>query len=293
MDYSRKVMARRHLDPKGCLLTKKGKATILAKKNEEEWLLNVGLEDPEELMNRSAPGYRFEGRGPLALLVTPGGSALIKQCLRGGLAGALNRDLFWGRVRPFEEMGLNCILLEEGFPTAEILAAVKLKAWGPFYRAFLVMRELPESIDLLDYLKAIAHDAPETRRAKKAWVFRGVASSFKTMHRLGVFHGDLNVKNILVREERSTPIVHVIDFDKSRVYGKLTARQKGRNLMRFNRSMEKVKFKEKVSLNRSDQMRFFRAYLEGEREIEAWLRKHWVRNRLLLALHRLSWKLLG
>jgi tRNA A-37 threonylcarbamoyl transferase component Bud32 len=58
------------------------------------------------------------------------------------------------------------------------------------------------------------------------------------MHRSGVWHADLQAKNLLVVNDSP----YVIDLDQSRVGSPVGTMQRNRNLLRFRRSLEKSGF---------------------------------------------------
>lgn len=61
------------------------------------------------------------------------------------------------------------------------------------------------------------------------------------MHRRGVYHGDLNLKNILVRQETDEIKSYIIDFDKASLYlGAVPANKAEKNLRRLYRSACKL-----------------------------------------------------
>ena len=61
------------------------------------------------------------------------------------------------------------------------------------------------------------------------------------MHREGVYHADLNLRNILVRAEADSVVSYLIDFDKTKLFlGKLPAELVKRNLDRLQRSVLKL-----------------------------------------------------
>ena len=97
---------------------------------------------------------------------------------------------------------------------------------GPFYRGWLVTRELSNSQDLWTALQGdfiVQAGLPATLKA--------VADTVCALHHQGVYHCDLNLKNILVRMEAKGVAGYVIDFDKARLYlGKLPAELVKRNL---------------------------------------------------------------
>jgi tRNA A-37 threonylcarbamoyl transferase component Bud32 len=72
-------------------------------------------------------------------------------------------------------------------------------------------------------------------------VLRAVADSVRLMHREGVYHGDLNLKNILLRSAPDGVHSYIIDFDKAIVvFGRLPAELVKKNLHRLLRSVRKL-----------------------------------------------------
>jgi serine/threonine protein kinase len=107
---------------------------------------------------------------------------------------------------------------------------------GPFYRGWLVTRELPGAMDLWS---ALQQGVVQRFGADAAW--RAVANTIRSMHGEGVFHSDLNLKNILLRQEPTGVASYVIDFDKARLFlGKLPTELAKKNLDRLLRSVRKL-----------------------------------------------------
>jgi len=72
-------------------------------------------------------------------------------------------------------------------------------------------------------------------------VWRAVANSLRQLHREGVYHTDLNLKNILVRREVDGVKSYIIDFDKAVLFlGRVPPRLAERNLDRLLRSVCKL-----------------------------------------------------
>ena len=99
-----------------------------------------------------------------------GGTAIIRRVRHGGLWGKATGDLLWGVGRPVRELINANKALERGVPTAEILG-IRLEAagpplTGPFYRAEVFSRELPETIDLLEFL-ASSESTLDVQRHKR------------------------------------------------------------------------------------------------------------------------------
>ncbi len=70
---------------------------------------------------------------------------------------------------------------------------------------------------------------------------RAVARSVRALHREGVYHADLNLKNILLCLDNRNVTAYIIDFDKAKlVLGSLPPRLAKNNLDRLLRSARKL-----------------------------------------------------
>lgn len=196
------------------------------------------------------------GRGALAVLRLEGGDALLRRYRHGGALRGLTSDFFFTwPPRPFVELAVTEAARARGVPTVEVLAALIEPVAGPVYRGWLVTRRLEGARDLWE---AAQLDAPAARRAH----LEAAARAVRTMHRCGIIHGDLNLKNILVRPEGGTPRGYIIDFDKSRAYpGDVPLPRAQNNLERLERSINKLDPKRR-HISTADWQHFLRAYNE-------------------------------
>jgi 3-deoxy-D-manno-octulosonic acid kinase len=118
----------------------------------------------------------------------------------------------------------------------EVYAAGVERRRGPFYRGCLVTRELRGGKDLWSALQDPAMD-PARLRA----VLKSAADTIGAMHRQGVYHADLNLKNVLVRCDQENAESYVIDFDRAKLFlGRLPAPLARHNLQRLLRSARKL-----------------------------------------------------
>lgn len=180
---------------------------------------------------------RHAGRAVLRSLPLPdGGNALVRPYLHGGVLRRLTRDRFVSRPpRPFAELAVTAAARDRGVATVEVLAA--LVAWGPgpWYRGWLVTRELEGARNLWDALQGGPSDE------EKQSMLRRAGRSLRLMHESGIDHRDLNLRNILVLRGAPDPEVYVIDFDKARLFpGPAPAPRARRNLRRLLRSARKL-----------------------------------------------------
>jgi Lipopolysaccharide kinase (Kdo/WaaP) family len=215
------------------IAAKRGKM-IVARRGLEEYFVGKSFSGGAEASGVTP----FQGRGRLTSIVLPdGASALVRSYRRGGMVRYLTRDLFctWP-PRPFVELAATEHARHRSISTLEVVAACVERSWGPFYRGWFVTRELTGSKDLWTTLREGNYTA-----AEKTALLKAVAERIRWMHLQGVYHPDLNLKNLLVRKERSDIQVYIIDFDKARLFpGAVSGRNAGKNLERLYRSARKL-----------------------------------------------------
>lgn len=183
-----------------------------------------------------APSY--QGRAPIrAKRLRSGEIALIRSYRHGGLLRAVTREWFFTwPPRPFRELAITEELRRRGVRTAEVFAACVSPGPGPFYRGWLVTRELAGAEDLWSAVRSGLVGKVGFEAA-----LRAVAQSVRSIHRQGVYHDDLNLKNILLRLEDGGVVSYIIDFDKAKLFlGSLPAAAGRRNLKRLRRSALKL-----------------------------------------------------
>ncbi len=180
----------------------------------------------------------YEGRGALrAVRLSDGETALVRQYLHGGTFRSLTGTWFFAwPPRPFRELAITEELRRRGLLTVEVIAAGVSRGFGPFYEGWFVTQELRGAVDLWSALQLGL-----LQRLGEEAAFRAVAASIRAMHREGVYHSDLNLKNILLRQESAGVACYIIDFDKAKVFlGKLPAELVTNNLNRLLRSARKL-----------------------------------------------------
>lgn len=166
------------------------------------------------------------GRGSAWTLKVDGESAVLRHYQRGGVMARFNRDLyFWAganRTRSAREFALMSQLADAGLPVPRPIAALACRTGGIFYRAAILTRYVEN--------RGCLCDVP----TEGAW--RGAGQAIARMHRLGVWHADLNVHNILIdAAERAW----LIDFDRA-LAGQTSLARLQENLSRLLRSVRKV-----------------------------------------------------
>ena len=180
----------------------------------------------------------YQGRGALrAIRLRDGETALVRSYRHGGLLRGFTREWFFTwPPRPFRELAITEELRRRGLRTVEVYAAGVHRMVWPLYRGWLVTRELREASDLW---AALQNDGVKCGGLRAA--LKGAADAVRAMHREGVYHADLNLKNILIRATDGGVEGYVIDFDKARLFlGRLPLELANKNLHRLLRSARKL-----------------------------------------------------
>jgi 3-deoxy-D-manno-octulosonic acid kinase len=187
---------------------------------------------------RAGEQCAYQGRGTIRLRrLANGQTAVIRVYLHGGVLRRITgQSFFTWPPRPFRELAITEELRRRGLRTVEVYAACVSRPRGPFYRGWLITRQLEHAEDLWSALKSGL-----TERVGFEQTLRAAAESVAEMHREGVYHADLNLKNILVQPDGTGLAGYVIDFDKAKVFlGRLPAPLAARNLKRLERSVRKL-----------------------------------------------------
>lgn len=165
------------------------------------------------------------GRGGLVRFPYAQGWGVVRRYLRGGVLGHFVQDAYFLVNRPRRELHIHARLFEAGLSVPEPLGVCWERS-GPWVRGALATHEV-EAENLFESLTRDPGGADD--------VLRRCGALIRRMHNLGVFHADLQVRNILVAVDR----VYLIDFDKARLARRLTRLERARNLFRLRRSIEK------------------------------------------------------
>jgi hypothetical protein len=180
----------------------------------------------------------YRGREPLRCLRLPNGErALVRAYCHGGFfRGMMHKVFFSWPPRPLRELAISEELHHRGLPTVEPCGACIEPLWGPFYRGWFITRELTGARDLWETVSGslmLGFD--------NAAILRAAADGIRLLHREGVYHGDLNLKNILVRREETGLKSYIIDFDKATLFlGRLPEPIAQKNIKRLRRSVRKL-----------------------------------------------------
>ena len=230
------------------------------------------------------------GRSPLRRLALPGKPALlIRRYNRGGLLRAINRDRYSSPARVLNEIRVCREAVSRGVPVAPAVGAI-IEKIGKFYRLSLVTCEIEDAIDLGEYINWLPAAPPREVLMEKRGIIEAVGRAVRQMHDAGLYHADLQLKNILVRLSNEGVDVHFIDLDRSVIDGGLSERLRADNLRRLNRSVMKMQI-QPSPIDDDDRRLFLRAYRGGKPIFGAdvsWLLKSCRRHTFI---HSITWRL--
>ena len=209
----------------------------------QDQLANIDFSLCQSDSDKSDCEPRYYGRGAIRTRALANGHmAVVRPYFHGGAFRRFTRSWFFTwPPRPFRELSITEELRRRGLRTVEVYAACVSRPFGPFYRAWLITRQLPDAEDLWSALKS-----GFVERLGFECTLRIVAESIAALHREGVYHADLNLKNILLRAEGANLTAYIIDFDKAKVFlGRLPAPLARKNLARLKRSARKLDAEQK------------------------------------------------
>ncbi len=193
------------------------------------------------------PGARvLHGRLPVYAVALPfgGPAAVVRRNHHGGVFAAWRGDRFLFVRRPFELM-VSLVLAQVGIPTAEVLSQAIYRINAIESRVDVITRELDAGLDLGTALL----DGAEPGRRAARW--QAVTALLDVLASHGVWHQDLNVKNIYLTEPADAPpSATLLDVDRVRFHepGALVARANAARLVRSLR-----KWRERHGASISDQ----------------------------------------
>ena len=259
--------------PRGFSLIKRGRAELIIRDAYRDQLIERKIHNPEHLLLLHGDKARFmEGRGLLVSLpIDEKGSArmVIRHYEHGGIFRALTRDLFIAGSRPLRELIITEMARKAGLPTIEILATIRRRVFWPIYRGDLVSKEIPNSLDLIQWLTRQGKTRDRKKVRDKRKLIRQAGRLVRQIHEVGIYHRDLHLKNFIVKvEDRGAGSLHIIDFDRSAIIHPLKSDKWWANLMRLDRSVEKWQPRG-IWITRTDRLRFLRSYLEGDHKRKA------------------------
>ncbi len=173
------------------------------------------------------------GRRPVVVGVVGERRILVKRLFHGGWLAPLTGDRFLSARRALTNLAVADVLNARGVATPDVVF-VAWRRRGVVVRMEMGFELVEGSEDAAAAVFGRDGGPPRDAAAVMAAVGRVVAA----LHRAGVYHGDLNLKNFLLT---SGGRVMILDVDKASLMTRpLPARARRRNLNRLARSVRKL-----------------------------------------------------
>ena len=267
-------------------LIEKGKVSLLLKEDYKNILLNLGIDDLKTFTQKSSQiSHYHKGRTPHPSIPLEDGKRMVlRQYSHGGLLRSLTGNLYFFGARSFRELALTEEIRSCGIPTISSVGAIHHRIFCPFYQAYFISLEVPYAIDLIQYFQERRARPTRENLSLKRKTIRSAGLLIRQFHQAGFFHGDLQLKNILIAGDQ----LLLIDFDRSYRKPSLSIQEKIKNLLRLNRSAEKW-IQQGLPLTRTDRWRFFLAYAGDDKEIREAMQKALQTYSLRFLFYRFGW----
>ena len=267
-------------------LIQRGKTYLLLHNDYKESLLQQGIEEVKTFLKRSFHETHYhEGRTlHPSIPLEDGKRMVLRQYSHGRLLRALTGNLYLIGSRSFRELTITEEIRSCGIPTIQPIGAIHQTVYYFIYRAYFLSLEIPHAKNLIQYFQEKGPHLSRENLLHKRKTIRSAGALLRQFHQAGFYHNDLQLKNILADEDR----VLLIDFDRSFRKEALSVRDRTKNLLRLNRSVEKWK-PSGLSITRTDRWRFLLAYAGGDQEILKAIRKALRTHSMGLFFHRIGW----
>ena len=274
--------------PHSFSLIEKGKVSLLLKEEYKSLLLKQGIDDIKAFLKKIPQTSRIlKGRILHPSIPLENGKRMVlRQYLHGGLLRVITGSLYLFGSRSLRELSITEEIRSCGIPTVQSIGAIHHRIFSPFYQAYFLSLEVPHAKDLAQYFQEIgAQPSPENLLQKRKTI-RSVGFLIRQFHKAGFFHGDLQLKNILIAGDQ----ILLIDFDRSYRKPTLPVQEMMKNLLRLNRSVEKWK-RRGLPITRTDRWRFFLAYAGDDQKIREAMARTLRTYSLRFLSYRLGWTL--
>lgn len=158
-------------------------------------------------------------------------SVLIKQYSHGGIFGKILPKYYFFSNRFLHEFSIYVEILKNNLPIPEYLGGFWSKKFG-VYRCGIIIEFIPDTHTLEEFLNNNFFSIEE-----KYDILIKCGKIIKNMHDIGIFHNDLQIRNLLIDSKNKS--VFLIDFDNAKKIFTLNNYYRSQNLLRLKRSFLK------------------------------------------------------
>ncbi len=225
--------------PEGYRSAQVGDARVVAREDAVAFVQDA-IESAGTLYNfarRHPDAETIQGRQKLYIIPGPGSPRwVVRQLSHGGLLAPITGKRFFrsGKPRPLNELQLSVKLQQLGILTPNVVAAVVYSSRFS-YHGEMAREEVGNARDLADCLFA----EPDLDPLQRASALAAAGRLIGALHRTGVLHPDLNLKNILIADPAGEPQAYILDIEKCRIVSNLSGGQREAMVARISRSAHK------------------------------------------------------
>ena len=256
---------------------------------ENNWIIGVKndyrengfLERIKELfLNPKIEKEKFPSRGikPVFSFIYNNEEFIFRFYQHGGIAKGVFKDIFLFNPA-IKEISLIEKLRKNEILTFEPIGFVSKKYFAAFFRTALVTKRMLGYENLLTYLKEEKNFSTNNKK-----ITGNLINVLRNLYNLNFYHNDLNVKNFLINPKNLS--IAIIDWKKCRLKHRVSSKDKVKNIIRLNRSLEKYGIK----VNDKLKMKFFLNFIR-EYAVSVFERKQLMKlcNHSFY-LHKLTWE---
>lgn len=195
---------------------------------------------------RSVPDVTiYRGRLPAygVSLSAPCVRVVVRHATHGGWLAPITGDRFFGNGRALHEIQVSDALRARGVNTPRVIGFARYASTAFLSRLDVVSAEVPDARDLVASLASRRDDRPTLLEA--------TAGLLVALANAGAHHADLNLKNVLLTGDPSSPVAVALDVDRVAL-GLAPPIAMRRNLARLARSARKWRAGGVPSLTEAD-----------------------------------------
>ena len=207
--------------------------------------------EPSALLDSLSHARELEkkGRGGIRVANIANRPVACRKYVHGGLFRRITGDSFLSGKRALNELQIMLYLQEKDFPVVKPYCVIIEER--PFRKNLYILTHYEENTqDLLDFLQGATQK--ERRR-----IVKRLAEFMWQMEKLGVYHPDLHLNNVLV--EPKTKALLFLDFDRA-VRDGILANDMERMFWRLNRYTDKMEREGRLKIGSKEKLFFLKAY---------------------------------
>ncbi len=161
---------------------------------------------------------------------------------------------FFRRIRSKRAFRAGQLLLKNGFFTPLPVVYGTEKIFCFIKKNFLITKEVSGERTYQYFQKYFQPSFSAELLAEKRALMYAAGHEIGRLHRMGIFHGDLRVGNIIINGKGSSAQFFFIDNERTRQYRVIPERKRVKNLVQLNMVLL-------PQITRTDRLRFFNTYI--------------------------------